>query len=143
VRRLAQPVALRDLLADRDGRRSPRRVAVTLDDGYRDVATRARPLLEDAGVPATAFVLTGDAGTQPWWDDLARLLRPGVPSPTRCASRSGGVSARGRRPPPTDGGSWRTCTARWSRSRPRRAPPRSARSRTRSTRPRAGAARAR
>ncbi|HET7218044.1 MAG TPA: polysaccharide deacetylase family protein [Vicinamibacterales bacterium] len=49
-------------------------VAVTFDDGYVDNLRQARPLLLDAGVPATLFVTTGATGrtTEFWWDEIAR-----------------------------------------------------------------------
>jgi peptidoglycan/xylan/chitin deacetylase (PgdA/CDA1 family) len=49
-----------------------RAVALTFDDGYYDNLAVARPLLEQAGVPATVFLATGFLG-QPefWWDRLA------------------------------------------------------------------------
>lgn len=40
------------------GRARGRRVAVTFDDAYRSVLTRARPILDELGWPATVFVPT-------------------------------------------------------------------------------------
>jgi peptidoglycan/xylan/chitin deacetylase (PgdA/CDA1 family) len=40
-----------------------RTLAVTFDDGYRSVLERARPVLEELGVPATVFVATAFVGT--------------------------------------------------------------------------------
>jgi peptidoglycan/xylan/chitin deacetylase (PgdA/CDA1 family) len=37
--------------------------AITFDDGYRDVYTRAAPILAELGMPATVFVPTGYVGT--------------------------------------------------------------------------------
>ncbi len=52
------------------GRRlPPRTVAVTIDDGYRNVLTVALPLLKRFGVPATVFVLTGPERSQRMWID--------------------------------------------------------------------------
>ncbi len=73
----AEPVSLARCV---EGLRSrdlpPRAVAVTFDDGYRDNLLGARPLLEDAKVPATVFVSTGYTGRQEefWWDALERIL---------------------------------------------------------------------
>jgi peptidoglycan/xylan/chitin deacetylase (PgdA/CDA1 family) len=52
------------------------RVAVTFDDGYRDVLYNAKPVLERYGIPATVFVATGilDSERGFWWDDLAELV---------------------------------------------------------------------
>jgi len=51
----------------------PRSVAVTFDDGYRDMRLTAAPILEEFAIPATFFVvptfLTG--GDEPWWEELA------------------------------------------------------------------------
>jgi peptidoglycan/xylan/chitin deacetylase (PgdA/CDA1 family) len=51
-------------------------VAVTFDDGYLDNYSRAMPILNETGVPATFFVTT-DRLTEPyeyWWDALERIL---------------------------------------------------------------------
>ena len=74
------PVALEDIA---DGRAPPDGLAVTCDDGYADNLTRALPLLEEAGVPATVFVSTGhvEHGRSFWWDELPALLRRAAPPP--------------------------------------------------------------
>ena len=52
------------------GRRlAPRTVAVTIDDGYRNVLTAALPLLKSFRVPATVFVLTGAGRERRMWID--------------------------------------------------------------------------
>lgn len=43
----------------------PRAVAVTFDDGLRDVLTTARPILAELGIPATAFIAPGLIAGQP------------------------------------------------------------------------------
>jgi peptidoglycan/xylan/chitin deacetylase (PgdA/CDA1 family) len=57
----------------RNGRGLP--VAVTFDDGYRDIVEHAVPVLEELEIPATVFVITGMLGRTAWWDRLAGLLR--------------------------------------------------------------------
>jgi peptidoglycan/xylan/chitin deacetylase (PgdA/CDA1 family) len=54
----------------------PRAVVVTFDDGYVDNYENALPVLEEAQVPATVFVTTGNLGTDRefWWDTLERVL---------------------------------------------------------------------
>jgi colanic acid/amylovoran biosynthesis glycosyltransferase len=55
-----------------------RSVLLTFDDAYRDFAANAWPILKRYGLPATLFVPTAFAGSQPqefWWDRLYRALR--------------------------------------------------------------------
>jgi peptidoglycan/xylan/chitin deacetylase (PgdA/CDA1 family) len=49
---------------------------VTFDDGYADLATEIAPRLEQAGVPATMYVVSRavDRDREFWWDALARAL---------------------------------------------------------------------
>lgn len=69
-------------------------IAVTFDDGFANFATHGWPLLRDAGVPVTLFVVTTRAGkTNDWngglpqripelplldWDAIGRLAEEGV-----------------------------------------------------------------
>ncbi|MBD0289657.1 MAG: polysaccharide deacetylase family protein [Thermoleophilia bacterium] len=63
--------ALRALSA---GARPPRNaVALTIDDGTRDLSILARPVLERYGVPATAFVVTDAMGSSVTWTEHADL----------------------------------------------------------------------
>jgi peptidoglycan/xylan/chitin deacetylase (PgdA/CDA1 family) len=50
----------------------PRAVLVTFDDGYRDFATHAWPVLKEHGVPAVMFIPTAFPGSGQafWWDVL-------------------------------------------------------------------------
>lgn len=67
---------LADLLAalDRGALPPGRSVCITFDDGYRDNRSRALPVLEALGLPATLFLATGYTGSgRPfWWDRLMR-----------------------------------------------------------------------
>ena len=70
-----RPVSLTELLAARRGERllPLRSVLVTFDDGYRDFAEHAWPILRRLGIPAVLFVPTaypGDPGRAFWWDRL-------------------------------------------------------------------------
>jgi peptidoglycan/xylan/chitin deacetylase (PgdA/CDA1 family) len=57
-------------------------VAVTFDDGYRDVYHHALPLLQKKGFPVAVFITTGLAGTSrlPLHDRLFLLLKEGYRS---------------------------------------------------------------
>lgn len=50
-------------------------IAITFDDGYRDNARTAAPMLKSAGSPATFFVIAGSVGNReaPWWARLETL----------------------------------------------------------------------
>ena len=85
-----------------DPARLPRRaVLVTFDDGYRDFAAHAWPVLRAASVPATMFVATGAAdspSTPFWWDRLWAAVqasaRPGpIATPRAHAGRRGACTA--------------------------------------------------
>jgi peptidoglycan/xylan/chitin deacetylase (PgdA/CDA1 family) len=82
-----RPISLAELLAVRRGevRLEPRSVLVTFDDGYRDFADNAWPILERQGIPVTLFVPTaypGDPNRAFWWDRLyGALVSTGPRSP--------------------------------------------------------------
>lgn len=58
ARRL-RPVSLPAMLAGwREGRRDPKCVAFTFDDGFQGVLDHAFPILEAKGIPASVFVVT-------------------------------------------------------------------------------------
>jgi peptidoglycan/xylan/chitin deacetylase (PgdA/CDA1 family) len=72
-------ISLTELLAVRRGeaRLEPRSVLVTFDDGYRDFAEHAWPILKRYGIPVTLFVPTaypGDPDRAFWWDRLYGAL---------------------------------------------------------------------
>lgn len=72
LRRVADVVSLPDALgAMAAGRRiSPRSVALTFDDGYRDQLDLAVPLLERLGLPATFFLVPRllSGAMSAWWE---------------------------------------------------------------------------
>lgn len=78
IRELATPASLSELV---EGRSTPgARIAVTFDDGYVNNLTVAKPLLAEAGIPGTVFIVSGYVGREEeaWWDELDRiLLSPG------------------------------------------------------------------
>ena len=69
-------------LGDLERPASTRRVAITFDDGYRDNATAAAPLLRAAGAPATFFIPARivDDPTEFWWDRLEHAHLDKTPS---------------------------------------------------------------
>jgi peptidoglycan/xylan/chitin deacetylase (PgdA/CDA1 family) len=75
VRRFMNPIGLSDAARMLASGRAlpPRSVAVTFDDGYRDMCFVAAPILEEFSIPASFFVvpayLTGSE--DPWWERLA------------------------------------------------------------------------
>lgn len=73
----AHPMSLDDLVVAREGNRLPRRaVAITMDDGYANVADVALPILEAQQIPATLFAISAPLieGGEYWWDRLATLI---------------------------------------------------------------------
>lgn len=79
VARHYAPISLDDLVAAHRGERAlpPRAVLFTFDDGYRDFAEHAWPILSRAGVPAVLFVPTAfpdQPGPGFWWDRLHATL---------------------------------------------------------------------
>jgi peptidoglycan/xylan/chitin deacetylase (PgdA/CDA1 family) len=77
LHREARPMRLDQLTAMLKASSLPTRaVAITLDDGYADNLTNAKPLLDRFDIPATVFVTAGskEMGPEFWWDELERLL---------------------------------------------------------------------
>lgn len=71
----------------------PRGVAVlTFDDGYAEMLTHTKPLLERLGCPATMFLVTGALGDPRgyWWDRLARVILDTGRLPDRLEFELGG-----------------------------------------------------
>jgi peptidoglycan/xylan/chitin deacetylase (PgdA/CDA1 family) len=80
-----RPLSLEELLAARRGEaRLPlRSVLVTFDDGYRDFAEEAWPVLRRQGIPVVLFIPTaypGDPGRAFWWDKLFGALTAARPT---------------------------------------------------------------
>jgi len=81
-----QVVTVRELLdAFAAGRSLPPTVAITFDDGYRDVVENALPILQDLGFPATMYVVPGRVGTSAEWD--ARFGGEMAPLASACELR--------------------------------------------------------
>lgn len=97
LRRYCTPLSLAQISASlAAGRFPPRAAAVTFDDGYQDVLSQARPLLERFAVPATLFMATaglqaanGQAG-EFWWDELERILLAPGELPSQLSLEIGG-----------------------------------------------------
>jgi peptidoglycan/xylan/chitin deacetylase (PgdA/CDA1 family) len=104
VARRFEVVGLDDVLAFVDGERPlpPRPLLVTFDDGYRDVADHALPVLRARGLPAVVFVVTGAVGRSPlmWWDECSHLFHAAparavrLPSGARADLGDGGLRER-------------------------------------------------
>ena len=76
--REARIVALDELhTAAGDGRP---RVAITFDDGYRELLDGALPVLAELGAPSTVFCCSAVAleGAALWWDEIEAATRPDV-----------------------------------------------------------------
>jgi peptidoglycan/xylan/chitin deacetylase (PgdA/CDA1 family) len=74
---LRQVVPLRWLASELGQGRFPKKVAVvTFDDGYVDLLSEAKPVLERYTCPATAFLVSSVIGDTHsfWWDELSRIV---------------------------------------------------------------------
>lgn len=60
------------------GRRFDGELALTFDDGYRDFAEQAVPVMRSLGINATVFAVSGFVGSDhiPWWDEKAGTRHP-------------------------------------------------------------------
>jgi peptidoglycan/xylan/chitin deacetylase (PgdA/CDA1 family) len=65
-----------ETLLSADDTADPRRIAVTLDDGYRDNLEHAWPVFQKHAVPFTVFVCPGFAErtSELWWIALERII---------------------------------------------------------------------
>ncbi len=92
MHRYANPMPLGELVANlKVGKVPERALAVTLDDGYLDNLTIARPLLKQWKVPATVFAVSGNFGREFWWDELSRRFAPPNPLPRKLTIKSSEV----------------------------------------------------
>lgn len=57
----------------------PKPIIITFDDGYMDMLDNMAPLMEEAGMRSTVYMVTNYAGLPGYlaWDDLERLKRRG------------------------------------------------------------------
>lgn len=69
-------VSVRELAEDGMGAPQPRRIAVTLDDGYRDNLEHALPVFRKHAVPFTIYVCPGftERTAELWWEALERII---------------------------------------------------------------------
>jgi peptidoglycan/xylan/chitin deacetylase (PgdA/CDA1 family) len=84
LRRRARPCSLSTLHAAAERRQVKRgMVAVSFDDGYRDVKDKAHPILLQEAIPATFFIVASQLKSPHafWWDELAHLVYLGPPLP--------------------------------------------------------------
>ena len=82
--RYTRPMTAGSLAEAVDGRLPRSTVVVTFDDGYADLATEVRPLLDRTGVPATMFMVSGaiDGQREFWWDALEHVFLGDHPLPS-------------------------------------------------------------
>ncbi|MGE5272614.1 MAG: glycosyltransferase [Verrucomicrobiota bacterium] len=69
----------------------PKTVVLTFDDGYRDNADLALPVLERFGFPATCFLVSGSGG-RPSWDCVAELRSRPLLAPAEAGELLDGLS---------------------------------------------------
>lgn len=77
VRKHYRIVSLGQLCAEiRDGVRVTPTLAITFDDGYRDLYTHAFPVLREYRIPATIYLIgrSMETGEAPWYDRLFAIL---------------------------------------------------------------------
>lgn len=69
-------VSVDELLAPAGNGGDPKRIAITLDDGYRDNAEHALPVFRRHGAPFTIFACPGfsDRTAELWWEALERII---------------------------------------------------------------------
>lgn len=74
IKKYFTPMTLKDLMRAHEAGDIPEHaVVVTFDDGYRDFADIAYPILQEAGVPVTLFITTGFVNGDLWlWPDKIR-----------------------------------------------------------------------
>jgi peptidoglycan/xylan/chitin deacetylase (PgdA/CDA1 family) len=67
-------VSVDDLIEE--GGAEPKRIAITLDDGYRDNLDHAWPVFQKHRAPFTIFVCPGftERKSELWWEALARMI---------------------------------------------------------------------
>jgi peptidoglycan/xylan/chitin deacetylase (PgdA/CDA1 family) len=89
-------VPIDEMLASSDPG-EPRRIAVTLDDGYRNNLQHAWPVFQRHGTPFTIYVCPGfcDRSAELWWEALERIIARAqeIPAPGETASAK--LSTRG------------------------------------------------
>lgn len=88
------PLSLEDCVRRYEQRQMPPRcVVLTFDDGYVNNYTLALPLLEQYGIPATFFIVSGavDADREFWWDELEQLILLAPEKPGREELESAGL----------------------------------------------------
>lgn len=78
LRRNYRVVPLSQLCCElHEGHRVPPTVAVTFDDGYRDLYRFAFPILQEYSIPATVYLIGHciESGEAPWYDRIFAILQ--------------------------------------------------------------------
>lgn len=91
--RFFTPVTFADLKRAREDEQPlpPNPLILTFDDGYRDNAEVAAPVLRRHGLSACFFLTTGflDGTACPWWDAINTAMRRAPAGPVRLATLDG------------------------------------------------------
>jgi peptidoglycan/xylan/chitin deacetylase (PgdA/CDA1 family) len=93
-RRGYRVLSLEEFLSYRQDHRLPpaHSVVITIDDGYADNQSRAYPILQRYGFPATIFLVSGSVGGVNQWDQSGELAgRPLLSLPEIRAMLRGGI----------------------------------------------------
>jgi peptidoglycan/xylan/chitin deacetylase (PgdA/CDA1 family) len=87
-------VSVDDLVGAGEG--SPKRIAITLDDGYRDNLQHAWPIFQKHRAPFTIFVCPGftERRSELWWEALAQMIAAADAFPIPGEESDGGRPVR-------------------------------------------------
>ena len=90
-------VSVADLIGGESAGNDPRRIAITLDDGFRNNAEHAAPIFRRYAVPFTIYVCPGfcDRRAELWWEALERVIASADEVAAPGAARAESLRTRG------------------------------------------------